>query len=142
MGLVQTKDKNYAGAIQSFQQSIKNNKKFYDPYINLGHALDEQGLYNQSIPYYEKAIKIDSVQQTAWKNIGVAYDKMGQWQKTVELWKRANKVFPNDPAYEYNIALKLGQNGLEADAIKYLQSAARRGEPNAQLLARGRGVPF
>jgi protein O-mannosyl-transferase len=138
-GLVYTKTNRFEEAKQSFLTSIKYNKKFYDPYVNIAHVYDLEGRYDQEIPYLIKALGVDPKQDLAYKNIGVAYVNMGQYDKAIEYWKKAIRYHPTQPSFEYNIGLQLAQHGRVAEGVEWLRKAARKGEQNAVALLKARG---
>ena len=139
MGLVNTKRGNYDLALANFAESMKNNPKFYDPYVNIGHIYDVKQEYEKGIPYFEKAVKVDPKQELAYKNMGVAYINLGQWEKAIAIWKRAAAVFSKSPSFKYNVGLQYAQHGNVPEGVKWMQTAARQGDANAQQVLRERG---
>jgi Tfp pilus assembly protein PilF len=128
------------------QQSIKANRKFPDPYNNLGVALYEQKKYGAAIKQYRKAIELDDTAASFYSNLGAAlfakkdYDASAEaYQKALELdpevFERSSRQGvqaqvpkPEDRArYDYTVAKLYAKMGFSDRSLQYLRKAMEEG---------------
>jgi protein O-mannosyl-transferase len=128
LGLLKSRKGEYDQARKMFEECIKTNSKFQDPYVNISVIYNREGNHAKEIEVLEKAIKLESDRTTAFKNLGVAYKAIGQWEKAVEAWKKGAIKDPRDGSFDYNIAQEYGQNGNNAEGIKYMIQAFEKGD--------------
>ncbi|MBN1541941.1 tetratricopeptide repeat protein [candidate division KSB1 bacterium] len=110
---------NYQRAIELFQRVISANPDDYESNLNVGNAFltmaddyrkklvqkerdneivteaeleQMKELYQQAIPYLEKAISINDGDSNVWTNLGVAYVNVGDMVKGQECFDRAEQI--------------------------------------------------
>jgi protein O-mannosyl-transferase len=140
LGLIEVKKGNLAEAEKLYNQAIKANDKFQDPFVNMSVIYNQRGEHDKEIAILEKAVKIkDEKKTTAYKNLGVAYKAAGQWQKCIDVWKQGSVLDPKDGSFDYNIAQVYGQNQNEAEGSKFMISAVEKNDANALFVVNQAG---
>ena len=70
---------------------------------NVGNVYLQQGKYQESIPYFQKAIQIEPY-FTTYSNLGTAYFGLKQYPQAVEMFEKAAALTPNESATAVNLA--------------------------------------
>ena len=66
-------------------------------YENVGNMYLQQGKYQESIPYFQKALQIEPYFST-YSNLGTSYFFLKQYSNAVEMFEKAVALNPNDTA--------------------------------------------
>jgi tetratricopeptide (TPR) repeat protein len=133
-------------AKKSCEQAIKANRKFADPYSNLGVAFYEERRYHAAIKQYNKAIALDDTSAAFFSNLGAALFSKKEFDKAVAAYQRAvlldPDVFertsrsgvqaqlpgPDDRAhYDYTVAKLYAKMGFSDRSLEYLRKAMEEG---------------
>lgn len=133
-------------AKNSCELAIKADRKFADPYSNLGVALYEAGRYSAAVKQYRKAIAIDDTSASFFNNLGAAlfskreFDPAAQaYQRAIELdpdvFGRSSRAgvqaqlpSPGDRAhYDFTVARLYAKMGYSDQSIEYLRKAMEEG---------------
>ncbi len=133
-------------AQKSCERAIKVDRKFADPYNNLGVALYGQLKFRASIKQYEKAIAIDGQSASFYSNLGAAYFAKKEFEKAGVAYQRALELDPSvferssrsgvqaqlpspeDRArYDYTVARLYAKMGLSEQSLQYLKKAMEEG---------------
>ncbi len=100
-GISEYKNKNYRGAIDSWEKSLELNPKDASTWTFKGLALGELGKHEDEIKYYEeaircfeKAIKIDPKDASAWSAKGLALGGLGKHEEAIRCFEDAIKIEP------------------------------------------------
>jgi tetratricopeptide (TPR) repeat protein len=75
---------------------VKKSPNKARPYVDLGVAYFNAGVYDKSIETTQKAIQIDPKYGGAYYHLGLTYEKMGDVNKAIEMEKKSLEV---DPAF-------------------------------------------
>ena len=142
LGLTYTKMGQYEKSVEEYQAASKYNPKFYDPYVNLSHTYNLMNRFDLELPVLLKAIKMDPKAPLAYKNIGVAYRQQGDWVKATEYWIEASKRIPSDGTFDYNVGTEYGNHGYTDVAVKWMRSAAKKGDKLAVDVLTSKGIPL
>lgn len=133
-------------AKKSCEQSIKADRKFADPYSNLGVALYEERKYHAAIKQYDKAIALDDTSAAFFSNLGAALFSKKEFDKAVTAYQRAVQLDPDvfertsrggvqaqlpgpeDRAhYDYTVAKLYAKMGFSDRSLEYLRKAMEEG---------------
>lgn len=138
-GITKYNNKDYAGALQAFQNTIKaSNVEQIKRTDSLaiyyaGACAENVGDLPLAEKYYRQAIDINYKAEPAYVRLVRMYSAAGNEEKSFELLKEARQKFPNNQTLvtdEVNVYLKKDQH---AEAMKALEVAIE-GEPsNASL---------
>jgi len=131
---------------KSCQQAIKANRKFPDPYNNLGVALYEEKKYGAAIKQYHKAIEMDNSAASFYSNLGAALFAKKDYESSAKAYQRALELDPNvferssrqgvqaqvprpeDRArYDYVVAKLYARMGYSDRSLEYLRKAMEEG---------------
>ena len=69
--------------------------------LNMGNALEMDGLYGQAIDNYRRAVAGRGDFAGAWFNMGLVYEKMHQTENALAAYGKAAQL---DPAYASQVA--------------------------------------
>jgi len=128
------------------QQAIKANRKFPDPYNNLGVALYEEKKYGAAIKQYRKAIELDDSAASFYSNLGAALFSKKKFEESAKAYQRALELDPDvferssrqgvqaqvprpeDRArYDYTVAKLYAKMGFSERSLEYLRKAMEEG---------------
>jgi tetratricopeptide (TPR) repeat protein len=81
----------YDRAIAECLQAIKLDPEFGNPYNDIGAYLIEQGKWDESIPWFEKAMKAERYEARGYPhfNLGRVYEHRRNWEKAKECYAAA-----------------------------------------------------
>jgi tetratricopeptide (TPR) repeat protein len=136
----------WGDAKKSCELSIKADRKFADPYSNLGVSLYEERKYGSAVKEYRKAIALDDSSASFFSNLGAAlfakkdYEKASAaYQHALELdpdiFERSSRTGvqaqvpkPEDRAlYDYTVAKLYAKMGYSDRSLEYLRKAREEG---------------
>ena len=143
MGLIYTKQSQYAKALNIHQQALQmvqpSGYRTGEGAIlsNIGDVYQQLGQPTKALEFYERSLKIArqisnrAGESATLNNMGNAYMNLGQRNKALDLFEQALKVVQQlgDPASESGGLSNIGgvhhDLGQYANALKYYQSALR-----------------
>ncbi|MDX2202127.1 MAG: tetratricopeptide repeat protein [Hyphomicrobiaceae bacterium] len=96
-----------------------------------GTVLAKQGLFAESIPYYERALKVSPDQPSVLNNLAMAYTMGGQPDKAEPLLRRASAAPKADERVAANLALVRSLQGNDEAAPAATADAAKPTRPAA-----------
>ncbi len=133
-------------AKSSCELAIKADRKFADPYSNLGVAFYEAGKFGAAVKQYRKAIALDGTSAAFFNNLGAALFSKKQFEPAAEAYEHAieldPEVFgrssrsgvqaqlpsPGDRAhYDFTMAKLFAKMGNSEQSIEYLRKALEEG---------------
>ncbi|HEX4205714.1 MAG TPA: tetratricopeptide repeat protein [Ktedonobacteraceae bacterium] len=146
-GLQQFAQKNYAQAVQQFQQALKLGRPSYDLLYNLGRAYRQYGQslretdktrfsdnLTRAAENFEQATNIKSDALDAYFQLGMCARDLGLYQKALDAFKKAQTLSPRDPAVYYQLGLIQLDQGAYNEAEKYLQGGLKIQPDHAFIL--------
>ena len=81
-----------------------------------GAALAEQGLFKESLTYFEKAHRRSPGDPAAMSNLGIALVAAGDARKAEDLLRQAHRLRPSDDKIRENLAIALAAQGRDLEA--------------------------
>jgi len=133
-------------AKSSCELAIKADRKFADPYSNLGVALYEAGKYGAAVKQYRKAIAIDDTAAAFFNNLGAAFFSKKEFEQAAVAYQHAIELDPEvfgrssrsgvqaqlpSPAdrahYDFTVAKLYAKMGYSDQSIEYLKKALEEG---------------
>jgi tetratricopeptide (TPR) repeat protein len=91
------------------------------PYVNLGFAYINAGVYDKSLEVAQKAIRIDPKNAGAYYNLSIALQKMGDLNKAIAMGKKSLEIDPKLHMAHYTLAgiyFEKGEYEEAAEAFK------------------------
>jgi hypothetical protein len=85
-------EKNYGGAIEYFQRSLKSNNRIMESYQGLGICCFHLGEHKQARKYLENAIKMDKTQPLSWFYGALNMDALKRKNGAMDGYKRYLKL--------------------------------------------------
>jgi len=136
----------WSDAKKSCELAVKADRRFADPYSNLGVALYEERRYGAAIKQYHKAIEIDPTSGSFFSNLGAALFAKKDFEPAVSAYQHALELDPDiferssragvqaqvpkpeDRAfYDYTVAKLYAKMGYSDRSLEYLRKAMEEG---------------
>ncbi len=95
-------DKEYEGAIASYEKAIEIKPDYHQAWNNRGNAQYYLGEYREAIASYEKAIEIKPDYHQAWYNRGNAQSDLGEYREAIASYEKAIQIKPDKDEACYN----------------------------------------
>ena len=90
-------------------------------HYGLGHALELQGRFQESIPHFQAAVDCDPSDQLAQYGLGHALGSLGQFQESIPHFQAVLAVNPNSRLASQNCGIAFFNLGRFEDAEVYLR---------------------
>jgi len=81
--------------IDLWTDCVKKSPNKARPYVNLGAAYINAGVYDKALETNQKAIQINPQYAYAYYNLSILYQKMGDLNKTIAMGKRSLEIDPD-----------------------------------------------
>jgi predicted Zn-dependent protease len=112
------KTRDFSEALEYFEEAIKYDEKYPQPYINLAMISIYIKDYEKAQDYLNKAIKLDKNSIDALSAYGFLYAEMDQFNDAVEYFKKVIKLNEKDPQGYFNLAYLYQWDNKKALAIE------------------------
>jgi len=94
-GIAHYRNKNFAGAINSFKVAIKLFPRFKEAYSFLGITYFRYKMFDESEQAFERLKQLQFDGESAHENMGLIYAKQGSYRQAVDEWKKVLTVNPH-----------------------------------------------
>ena len=115
----------WKNSITLFTHTLNVTSNNYLALLNMGHALDMQGQFDEAIPHYYKALEINPNYVDAHNNIGVALARKGDVKNAINHYYRALQINPANAKAHNNLGAALSSQGNDKIAIYHYNEALR-----------------
>jgi tetratricopeptide (TPR) repeat protein len=95
-------------------------------YILLGHALEMQANFAESLQAYREAKRLHAGYSAIYEGMGRVYGQMGEFEKAVQAFEQAIRMEENAPEYSCELAQLYLAEGYTRKAIDTLMKAKTR----------------
>jgi tetratricopeptide (TPR) repeat protein len=147
-GSAQFGDKDYAGALKSFetQIAITESDKYVGAtdtgmYYNAGLAASNSGKYDDAIKYFQKCAEMKYLGITPYFQMSQAYLELGDTTKAESILTSLPDQFPGDKNVTLNLIDLYIKAGKNDEALKYLQ-VAKKDDPQNYSLYLAEGIIY
>lgn len=119
-GLSESKNENFAKAIEYFEKAVKEDPEFAFAWDNLGISYRRLNNFDKAIASYEKSLALDPNGLMPLQNIAIVYQYKKEFVKAIAAYERLAKVDANNPEVFYGIGnvyvtnLKEYEKGLDS----------------------------
>ena len=103
--------------------ALRLRSKYPNPFISIGEAYFQKGLFDNSLIFYQRALRIRPDYPDAYLGIGNAYVKKGEMDLAIEAYKKVVELRPDNITARINLAAAYGSKGLVGKAITLLRYA-------------------
>jgi tetratricopeptide (TPR) repeat protein len=141
-------DKDYAGALKSFESQIKitEGDKYIGAvdtgmYYNAGLASANSGKYNDAIKYFEKCAEMKYLGITPYFQISEAYMGLGDTVKAESVLTGLSSKFPGDKNVTLSLIDLYIKGNKNDEALKYI-NIAKEADPTNYILYSVSGVIY
>ncbi len=97
--------------------------------------LSQNGQYADAIPLYLEALRLAPTQPLTYFHLGLAYHGLDRRPERNRVWDELPKRFPSHPVTDYQVALRLIEDGHEHEAKPLLEHTASIFEKSSPLRA-------
>jgi hypothetical protein len=102
----------------SFWENVLSKYPSSRAYTNLGLAyMEEKGLPDQAIEYYEKALSLDPQYSYALNNIAIAFIEKDLLDEAIDKFKEALTIEPDNPEIHINLGRAYNKKHFSKEAI-------------------------
>jgi tetratricopeptide (TPR) repeat protein len=108
-----------------FRHAINVTGGNFIAHLNLGDALQKEGLYDEAIQEFERALEIKPNNPRALYGLGIAYDNGGRVDEAVRQYLRAAELKPDYAEVFNSLGLALRKKGLADEAMSSFLEALK-----------------
>jgi len=119
----------WKNSVTLFSHTIQVTERNYIAHNNLGLALMDEGLLDESIQHFQISLSIKPQIGIFYNNLGVALSRNGKYDDAISNFLKAIEIIHNDWGAHYNLGIILIKKGNLDEAILNLQKAVA-GKPN------------
>jgi Tfp pilus assembly protein PilF len=101
-----------------WKDCLKKSPKKARPYVNLGFAYLDAGIYDQAMEATQNALKIDPKYAHAYYNLSIIYQKMGDLSQAVKMGKKALEIDPDLHMAYYSLGGIYFEKGQYEESIE------------------------
>jgi len=144
LGIAYQQLQNYHDARKAYNQAIRHQKNYTEPFNNIGTTYFMQDKYGKSIKYYLRALKLNPNSASYHLNLGTSYFHMKKYNESVEEYRTALNLDPNifaersafgttieargaDPEYYFYLGKVFASLGRVDEAVRSLRRALEDG---------------
>lgn len=124
-GLRRDERKDWAGALEAFNQALAISPRYGDAYIAMGDTYMNMGRYEEGFRAYRQAISVEPSNPAAHYSLGAAYNDMGQHGDSFKHFVQAIRLDPNFAEAHYGIGYAYLRLENFREALNYLRRAAQ-----------------
>jgi tetratricopeptide (TPR) repeat protein len=116
-----SRNKLWNDEISLWTDCVKKSPNKARPYVDLGVAYFNAGVYDKSLETIQKAVQIDSKFGEAYYNLGLTYQKMGDLNKAIAMAKKSLEVDPTLNMANYSLGQMYFESGQYNESEKAFQ---------------------
>ena len=125
-GVIWSKREEHDKAISDYENAIKIVDNNWTAFNNIGHTLLNQGMFEESIKYFNRSIELDSERAFPYNNRGFAHSNLGNYEMAFADFKASYNIDPtNALLYKYR-GLTYYKTGNHPEALKDLLKAIEK----------------
>lgn len=113
----------FAEAVREFQEAIRLNPAFAEPWCSLGQAFAAQGRMDEAIIACEKALLVRPGFVAAHNNLSDFFLRVGRQDEAMVHCRLAAEIEPDSVTVQNNLANALALAGQFVDAVAHFQKA-------------------
>ncbi len=111
-----------ARACEAYCRAIELDERHADAHINLGRALHHAGQVQAAEKHYRLALQARPKDPVASFNLGIALEDLGRTDEAMQAYREAIAADPSCADAYFNLAHLYEQEGMRANAIRYLKT--------------------
>jgi cellulose synthase operon protein C len=142
LALVQTSKQDYASAIAAYKKAVALNKNNAEAYFKLALLQAKTGGLDDALASCNEAIANNANESGYYMVMGGIYEKKNDLQKARSSYEKVLQLKPNDPLASNDLAYILLESNVNPDLALQLAQTARRGLPEASIVADTLGWAF
>lgn len=107
IGIVLTRLKRHAEALECLDQAIAGSPRLADAWINRGTVLNDLGRYEEALASHEQALQLRPGSVEAWHNRGNALANLGRNAEAIQSYDKVLAIAPGHVESHFNKSLML-----------------------------------
>ena len=111
-----SRNRRWNSQIDLWIDCVKKSPNKARPYVNLGFAYFNAGIYEKALETTQKAIQIDSKSNGAYYNLSLIFQKMGDLNKAIAMGKKSLEIDPEMSMAYYALGGIYFKNGQYEEA--------------------------
>jgi len=117
--------RDYAGAVQKYEQAVAIEPGDEDLHYNLAIALAKLGKTEEAKKHYAEALQIFPDHGEARNNLGNLLMKENKLDEAIDQFREAVRIVPGNASFHNNLGTAFGRQGNVAEAIKEFAEAVK-----------------
>jgi tetratricopeptide (TPR) repeat protein len=130
LGIIQSNQKDFAGAIASFQKALQLNPRSAKSHVNLGNVYASQKQFDLAEKEFRAVLRIDPANSDANYNLGVLLLMKGSAAEAIPYLER---VRPMTTATRFNLIRAYLQSHRTADALRTANELSEQEKTDVQV---------
>jgi len=130
LGIIQSNQQDYAGAIASFQKALRLNPRSAKSHVNLGNVYASQKQFELAEKEFRSVLRIDPANSDANYNLGVLLMMKGSAAEAAPHFER---VRPMTTAARFNLIRAYFQGHRVADALRIANELSDQNKTDVQV---------
>lgn len=115
-------DKIFEAIVAYQEKSIEFNKRFINPWVNLGYNFDKKEIRG-AIAAHKNAVEIDPKNATNWFELAKAYTESGNFNKAIEAYQQAIDLGLESGELYKNLGMVYAMNSNYQESVPVFQQA-------------------
>ena len=112
-----------AEALPEWRKAVELDPEDERARVNLGVAMDHEGLLNEAVEQFQKAIEIAPEHAEAYDNLAQDLLQRGDLDDAIQAYSTGLTINPNDAGAQANLGTALYQKGRLQEAIEHCEQA-------------------
>ena len=115
-------DKIFDAIVAYQEKTIEFNKKFINPWVNLGKVFDKQES-NEEVIAHKNAVEIDPDSAYNWYALANTYSRAGDFEKSIQAYEKAAVLGYETGGLYKSLAFSYAMTGKHQDSIPLFQKS-------------------
>jgi Tfp pilus assembly protein PilF len=120
-GMTQLKNKDWSGAISSFETALQGDEDRWDLHYGLGVAYQETGRMQVATLCFQRTLRLNIEHVEANIRIGQCYSALSEGDSALSMYREALRLDPNNSDARFCLGAELNKQGYWNQAIVELQ---------------------
>lgn len=113
------------GLINELKRRLQSDPKDLEAATGLAHLYHDAGMFDQAIPFYERAVELASKDPNLLTDLGICLQEIGRLDESLDAFARASAADPAHWQSLYNtviVAMKDGRVDRAGEALQRLET--------------------
>jgi tetratricopeptide (TPR) repeat protein len=125
-GYKKTEEGKYGDSKAIFLKLLKNNKKNYSYYYELGYANIELKEFKDAIKNFRAGLALNPVSKKLYKELNYSLSERGKIKALKKILKKMKSIFGDSPEYLHELAYAYSKKGTYKNTVKLLKKNIKK----------------